>query len=299
MKMWAIVPMLAVLTIAARAADTLEQIEAAMKKSWEGFTSLSMDSDTKMDQASEQFSMKMDSTSATEMMKDGTKWKMRSESKSTMTQKIAGQPETTTTSNSLMVSDGAYMYSLTDSNGLKQATKMKVPPGQDYAGDGWVKTMREHYNMKVLPDESVDGVACWVIEATPKQPNQGPGTYYFAKQQGMMMKYVNKGPDGKVISTTTSKNVKVNPSIPADRFVFTAPPGVTVIDQEAMMAQQKAAIEAAQKQAAEAQKQQEAPAEKKEEPAKTEPAKSEEPAKKEEPKKEEKKKEKKVKIPGF
>lgn len=292
MKMWALIPMLAVLTIAARAADTLEQIEAAMKKNWDGFSSLSMDSETTMDQTSEQFSMKMNSTTSTEMAKDGTKWKSRSEGKTTTTQKIATQPETTTTANSLTVSDGVYMYSLTESNGVKQATKMKVPANKDYAGDSWLKTMREHYDLKVLPDETVDGIACWVIEATPKQPGQGPGTYFFSKQHGMMVKFINKGPDGKVLSTMTTKNIKVNPSIPADRFVFTAPAGVTVMDQDELMKQQQAAIEAAQKQ-------QEAAAEKKEEPAKTEPAKSEEPAKKEEPKKEEKKKEKKVKIPGF
>lgn len=299
MKMWALIPMLAVMCFAARAADNLEQIEAAMKKNWESFKSLSMDTDMVMDQSTPQFSFKNVSSGTTEMVKDGTKWKMRSESKGTMVQNFGGQ-ETKTASNTLMVSDGETMYTLTESNGVKQAYKMKVPPGQDYAGDGWVKTMRATYNLKVLPDEAVDGANCWVLEATPKEANaaQGVSTFYFTKDTGMMVKSVTKGPDGKVLSTMTSKNIKVNPSIAADRFVFTAPPGVTVVDQSA-------ALQAAQQQQ-QAQAQEQPEPAKKEETAKAEePAKTEEPAKKEEtaakkeePKKEEKKK-KKIGIGGF
>jgi outer membrane lipoprotein-sorting protein len=293
MKMWALIPMLAVLSFAARAADNLEQIEAAMKKSWDGLKSVSMDSEMVMEQSTPQFSFKNASTGTTEMLKDGAKWKMRSETKGTMVQKF-GDQETKTASNTLMVSDGEYIYSLTDSNGMKQAFKMKVQPGQEYAGDSWVKSMREIYDLKVLPEEAVDGANCWVLEATPKQAGgaQGVSIFYFTKDSGMMVKSIGKGPDGKVLSTMTSKNIKINPSIAADRFVFTAPPGVTVIDQSA-------ALQAAQQQqAAQAE-----PA--KEEPAKAETAKTEEPAKKEEtaakkeePKKEEKKK-KKIGIGGF
>jgi len=310
MKLAYVAMLVAVLNVASvRAADELDAIEAKMKALWDGFTSMSYDSQTKADNSTDQFSYKMDSVGTIEMAKAADKkWKMRSDSKTTTVQKIAGQPETKSESTNQVVSDGEYMYSYTESMGVKNATKMKVPPQQETAGDSFFKTMRPMYDMKVLPDETVDGVACWAVEARNKQKEMAnmPMKFCISKDHGMMVLMETKDAAGKVTSLTTVKNVKVNPSLAADRFVFTPPAGVTVMDADAANAQAQQAQAAAQAQAAEAQKKAEE-AQKKEEPAKTEPAKTEttaakeepaktEPAKSEEPKKKEEKKDTKTKI---
>lgn len=307
MKLAYVAVLLAVLNVASvRAADEFDAIEAKMKALWDGFTSISYESVTKADNSTEQFAYKMDSTGTNEMAKAGPKkWKMRSDSKTLTVQKIAGQPETKTESLTQMYSDGETIYTYTESQGVKSATKMKVPPDGNDVNESFFKNMREHYTLKQLPDETVEGAACWAILATPKQAQAAAGAmkYCISKDTGMMVLMEMKDAAGKVMTLTTVKNVKVNPSIAADRFVFTAPPGVTVMDADAQRAQAEAAVANAQAQAAEAQKKAEE-AQKKEEPAKTEtttakeePAKSETAAKKEEePKKKEEKKDTKTKI---
>lgn len=309
MKLAYVAVLVAVLNVASvRAADEFDAIEAKMKALWDGFTSMSYDSVTKADNSTEQFSYKMDSTGTNEMAKAGPKkWKMRSDSKTLTVQKIAGQPETKTESITQLYSDGETIYTYTESQGVKSATKVKVPPDGNDVNESFFKNMREHYNLKLLPDETVDGAACWAIQATAKNAQaaavSGAMKYCISKDNGMMVLMEMKDPAGKVMSLTTIKNVKVNPSIAADRFVFTAPPGVTVMDADAQRAQAEAQVKAAQEQAAAAQKQAEA-AQTKEEPAKTEtapakeePAKTETAAKKEEePKKKEEKKDTKTKI---
>jgi len=314
MKLAYVAVLVAVLNVACvHAADEFEPIEAKMKALWDGFTSLSYDSVTKADNSTEQFSYKMDSTGTNEMAKAGPKkWKMRSDSKTLTVQKIAGQAETKSESISQLYSDGETMYTYTESQGVKNATKIKVPPEGNDVNGSFFKNMREHYDLKLLADETIEGGSCWAVLATPKQAQAASGAmkYCISKDNGMIVLMEMKDPAGKVMSLTTLKNVKVNPTIAADRFVFTAPPGVVVQDMEALQAQAKAAQEAAQAQAAEAQKTA-TDAQKKEEPAKTEaapaktettaakeePAKTETAAKKEEePKKKEEKKDTKTKI---
>ena len=52
----------------------------------------------------------------------------------------------------------------------------------------------------------------------------------FHKESGQMIKMIAYSPDGKPMATTTFSDIKINPKISPDRFVFKAPPGVTVQD---------------------------------------------------------------------
>jgi hypothetical protein len=193
-----------------------------------------------------------------------------------------------------MVSDGVVIYMLTESDGQKTAMKTKATAG-DSGGKAMFKSLREGNDCKVLPEESVSGLACYVIETTPKAVQAGApkmtSRYYFAKDPGMMVQMTSNSEDGKSTTKMTLKNVKVDPSIPADHFVFTAPAGVEVQDMTDMEARMKKMQEDAAKAAADAE------AKAKEEPAKTETKADAKPAeKKEEPKKDDKKK---SKLKGF
>jgi outer membrane lipoprotein-sorting protein len=93
--------------------------------------------------------------------------------------------------------------------------------------------VRETFNVKLLPDETVDGESCYVLEFTPKAADAAMGgrmVQYFRKDNGTIVKLVSYDASNKPSVTVTYSNVQLNPSIGADRFVFAAPPGVEVTD---------------------------------------------------------------------
>lgn len=282
-------------------ADAIDDIEAAITPKWEKIASLSYDSEMTSKMDSDAFKSNMTSTGSTQMQRKGDKWNMRMDSKSDSSSTVQGK-ETKTSSITQMISSDGFIYTLSESEGKKTAMKMKAPDSKDSGGKAFFKSIRESNNLKVLPDETVDGQACYALEATPKNSPAGvqPTTtkYCFSKTTGMMVQTTSTSADGKNVSKMTVKNVKVDPSIPADRFVFTPPAGVEVQDMSDMEAMVKRMQEKAAADAAAAQK-------KAEEDAKAEANKEEakpaaEPAK-EEPKKEEKKKDEKPKskLKGF
>jgi len=292
-------------------ADPIDDIEADVSAKWDKLQSLSYDMDMSNKMSNEAMDYSMTGTGVVEMAKKDGKWNMRMENKSDTTQKVQGK-ETKETGTTMMVVNGEFMYSLVDANGQKMCTKSKAAQWNDMAGGkGFFKYLRTSNDLKVLPDETVSGQACYVIEATMKNTPAGVPVmamrYYFSKSNGMMMQTVSKSADGKNNMTMTSKNMKIDPAIAADRFAFTPPAGVQVQDMSDMEAQMKKMQEDALKAAADAEKNAAAAAKKEEpkaeekpaaksEPAKTEPAKTE-PAKAEPKKKEDKKP--KIKGLGF
>jgi outer membrane lipoprotein-sorting protein len=169
-----------------------------------------------------------------EMLKKDGKWLHRMDSKSTTVMEVGGE-EQKTESTVLVVSDEKYTWTLTDSQGRKVVVKNKLAEGQNMAvGEGF-EALRKDYDLKLLPDETVEGKPAWVIEATPKKGTPAAQTgmtmrYYYDKGSGMMVKMAGKTVDGKTTMTSIVKDLKVNPDISADRFVFKVPEGVHVID---------------------------------------------------------------------
>jgi len=169
-----------------------------------------------------------------ELLKKDGKWLHRMDSKSTSVMEVGGQ-EQKTEGSVLVVSDDKYVWTLSESQGQKMVIKNRVAEGQNMAvGEGF-DALRKDYDLKLLPDETVEGKAAWVIEATPKKdaPAARAGMtmrYYYDKGSGMMVKMVGKSIDGKTTMTSIVKDFKVNPPISADRFVFKAPEGAQVMD---------------------------------------------------------------------
>jgi outer membrane lipoprotein-sorting protein len=282
----------------ARCAD-LDAIEADICNKWDSIKSMTYDMESSTNMATPQFSMTSNTTGTAEMKRKGDMWLMRMDSKGANSQTLGGK-ETKSESTTMMVIDGEYVYSLTDAGGAKMCTKMKAQDWTKMAGGkGYFKWLREENDVKVLPDETIDGVSCYALEATSKkvQPGQGSMKFCFSKDNGMTVLTVAKGPDGKVLTTSKIKNIKSGVALADDRFTFTPPAGVTVTDMT--NAGNGTTSAPAEKQPATA-KTEDPPAKTEAAPAKTETAGK--PEKKEEPKKEEPKKEepkKKRKIPGF
>ncbi|GAF73674.1 unnamed protein product, partial [marine sediment metagenome] len=93
--------------------------------------------------------------------------------------------------------------------------------------------MKKNSTLTLLPDEKVEEQAAYVIESKPKSPGPQPmakSKMFFAKDSGIMIKMVGLDAEGKAIMTMNVKDVKLNPEISPDRFVFKAPEGVEVMD---------------------------------------------------------------------
>jgi outer membrane lipoprotein-sorting protein len=86
-----------------------------------------------------------------------------------------------------------------------------------------------------MPDEKVGGQDCFVVEAKskagtgPMQPERI--VFYCRKDIGMLTKQVAYAKDGTVMNTLTFDDMKVNAKLGADKFKYTAPEGVKVVDQ--------------------------------------------------------------------
>lgn len=214
-------------------AATLEEIGKALAEKREACSSLSYEQTMVTEMKNAQFSMTSTTSGTYESVKKGDKFLMRMESNGTTEQTVMGNTNTTKSA-TVTVYDGEFVYNYQEANGQKMAYKSKPGKEQDMGKD-WVASMKEHFELKVLPDEAVDGEDCYVIECNPKEKNAAgmTMTHWIAKSSGVPVKSVTKMPQGGT-ATMTVKNIKINPSIGADRFVFKAPEGVTVQDMSQM-----------------------------------------------------------------
>lgn len=167
-----------------------------------------------------------------EWMRKGDKVLYRNDNKANTVTSMGGQ-ETKTESTAAIISDGDFMYTLGEEGGEKHAIKSPAEPS--IAGDAktMFEAMQKDSNIKVLPDEKVDGADCYVIEATPKDKTAAPMSktvVYLRKDNALNVK--NEGFDaaGKKIFSSQTTDIKLNAVIPADHFVFKAPAGVELMD---------------------------------------------------------------------
>jgi outer membrane lipoprotein-sorting protein len=168
-----------------------------------------------------------------ELMRKGDKWLLRQEMKTVTTQKF-GEQENKMEQEVLSIMDGEYAYTLTDMAGQKMAFKTKIDPKTTGDPTSTFETLRKDHELKLLPEETIDGSKVYVIEATPKEKataGYGKTVYYYQQESGVLVKMVAYGEDGKPQMTMTYTDIKLDVDIKPERFVFKAPPGVEVIDQ--------------------------------------------------------------------
>jgi outer membrane lipoprotein-sorting protein len=210
------------------AADDLAQVEKAIAEAYGKVRSCRGKMASEVNMETPGFSMKSTTTGAYEFARKDGKFYSRSENKESGETKV-GDQVTKTEGSTLSIVDPEYVYSLSEQNGVKTANKMKLQQNMD---EQPLAAMRKTHEIKLLPEETVNGAACYVIEATPKEPGmaavQGKLVQYFTKEHGFAVKSVSFGPDGKPTFTMTFTDLEFNVDISPDRFKFVAPEGVTV-----------------------------------------------------------------------
>jgi outer membrane lipoprotein-sorting protein len=217
--------------------DTLEQIKNKIHEKTSALKTLSYKTNSVSNVNTPEMSMKSVSDQFAQFSKQGDKVLSRLEIKSMTEQKFGGQ-EQKIPSTMMTVTDGDYQYTYNESAGQKSAFRQKVNPTNQinvFDGKRLFADLERDYQIKVLPDETVDGRSCYVLEMTPKSEmakssGMTRSLSYFDKEDGIIRKSVFQDKDGKTSTQMTVSDVKINPPIPADRFKFTAPAGVTVQD---------------------------------------------------------------------
>jgi outer membrane lipoprotein-sorting protein len=220
-----------------------------------------------------------------EWMRRGDQALMRSDSKTAVTQNMQGEESKSETAVTT-ISDGKFIYFLSEEltgerKGQKTAMKNVAPPDTNNFRQ---MLDNEQMTFKLMPDETVDGQECVVVEGRAKSAEAGSpwnrGLIYFRKDAGLFVKMVGYDDNDKPVSTTTLTDIKLNADISPERFEFKAPPGVEVIDQTQMPTHEMAAPP-------------------KEEAPKEAPKQADEPSKPDEQKKADNNDEKKPKLPSL
>ncbi len=219
------------------AADKIADIEKELIKASKALHSYSATVKTTQDMAyGDGSSSKMASVGTYEWSREDGVTMYRIDADTNSVQIFSGN-EMKSVTQSTMICDGKFNYTLSNSNGQKSAMKMKANPTQSADVQYAFSTMRESYNLKVLPDETVDGHDCYVIEATAKQTENNPmvkNVNFFAKDLGLNIRAISHDANDKIVFRTDTTDIKKNLKIDASRFVFQAPPGVEVMEMPGM-----------------------------------------------------------------
>ncbi len=168
-----------------------------------------------------------------EGLKKGDQWLYRSEGTTKSVAVVQGQEHKQDTT-TLVVFDGQFVWTLTESNGQKSVSKAG-PSAQFWvlAGKAYFDNLRRDFELTLLPDETIDGKVTWPIQATARQaPSEGALATlitYFDKETGIGFKSVGKDSAGKIMMNLTT-DLTVNTSPAPDRFIFKAPEDVPVMD---------------------------------------------------------------------
>jgi outer membrane lipoprotein-sorting protein len=175
-----------------------------------------------------------------EWTRKGEKALMRNESKTETAQTQNGET-TKTTTNSLLVCDGEFCYSLTEQDGQKTVIKSPAWSAKDSQPKAFFDQWQSYGSIKLLPDEKVGGEDCYVFELKMKPmegaPPAGRTVVYYRKDNGISVQSEGFDAEGKLNSSSITTDLKVNVDISADRFKFEIPAGAQVMDQTASQEQ--------------------------------------------------------------
>jgi outer membrane lipoprotein-sorting protein len=249
-RRWSVVVVIGMLVgswSAATAEESLESVAKRMEEVGSKLKSMSATQIIEVQSESADFKMVSHTSGKYEYTRKGdtTLWRLESETTSVST--VAGK-EVKSDQKVTMVCDGKFNYTVTDMMGQTSAMKSAIQKNiNSVAGKGFFEHLKKDNTLKLLPEDKVDGKAAYVIEAIPT--SKGPEVsisrthYFMLKESGIVAKTIMFDSQGKPMTTVVMTNLKINPDIPGERFVFKAPAGVQLLDTEAMKNRHKQAPE--------------------------------------------------------
>lgn len=136
----------------------------------------------------------------------------------------------------LSISDGEVVHSIKKDAEEMTASKEKVKTLEGTPGGRHLfEELKTNNQLVLLPEEKVDGQNAYVIEATPKKgASASPFAkkkLFFSKETGVLVKMIGLDSTHTPMMTLTYTNLKINPKVDPDRFVFKVPQGIVVEDK--------------------------------------------------------------------
>lgn len=164
---------------------------------------------------------------------DARMFRMEIQSSTTRT---TGDKSEVIASSILALNDGKHGYVVQEAQGQKSAVKHKADarPARnptDYKLN--FDTLVAENDIKLKADETVDGIEAYVVESAPKKPDASPysrAVTYFRRDTGLMLKSVSYDKQDQPVMTMTFSDYRLDEDISPDRFVFTLPDGVELVD---------------------------------------------------------------------
>lgn len=216
-------------------ADSLDDIKAQIRDKLGKLKSVQAKMKMTQDMNMGGMQYKTQSTGMYEVQNKGDRSPFHSEMVSKMETTMPGMEPQTRDGKLLSVSDGEFVWTLHEADHQRMATKTRPTEAMGIFGDTrFLDTLEKEHDLKVMKDDKFEGKAVWVIEARPKKPvPMSPiarTEHSFQKETGLWVRAVAYDEKDKVISTTEVTDIKLNQTIPPERFVFKAPEGVQVQD---------------------------------------------------------------------
>ncbi len=210
--------------------DTLDSVEKQLTDKAHKATSVRAKVKTVTDTSNPAMSFKSTMEGTYEMVFNGKRGSMRSETTSVTTTKM-GDQETKMEAKSVMVTKDGKGITLTEQDGQKMAMKLPGSPEPVPTGSMF-EEMKKSYDLKLAGEEKVIGRTCWVIEGTPKTQDgmTGNSKYWYDQDSGFMLKMESMTADGKPMSSTTYTDVEFGVKIDDSRFSLDIPEGYQVMD---------------------------------------------------------------------
>lgn len=168
-----------------------------------------------------------------EWTRKGQGFLYRAQTRTRTTQTNAHGP-TIRESLSTLVSDGERVARLTDQDGTLSATLRKADVTVTPDVQAMFEQLRKDSTLKRFPDVKVGSDDCYAIQVVPKEKKGSDilqTMIYFRKDIGLDVRTVVYGKENQEIFTSTTTNVRLNPTLTPDRFVLVLPDGVELIDQ--------------------------------------------------------------------
>ncbi len=219
-------------------AETLESVTAKISEQVAKYKSIQMKQKSASETIMPEMRIKTDlEIEAGYERRPEEKYVSRIEAKSVVLTRPKDQPETKTDSNILTICDAKFVYMLSRTAEMTSAMKMKLDTQaamNPFSVKAVFEIMRKEFELKLLPDDKLDGKDCYVIEAVPKSAEvravMSRTVTWYDKKTAIGMKSLGYDKDGKVTSTMTVTSCKFDEDIPDDKFVFKPPAGVEVTD---------------------------------------------------------------------
>jgi outer membrane lipoprotein-sorting protein len=233
------------LTVSALSEATIESVEKEIQAAWEKVNSFTAHMDLHTRQPLGPMSVDSKGGGEMEFLKVEGKPRYRIEMTITIGSNIPVLKNAE--SRVLTVFDGEKVYNEVYIEMLdkREVGTVEPDPGDlksPKSGDGLIESVRSQGGqIRLLPDDAVSGVAAYAFEIIPSEKMLPKSSVqpekvivHVAKDSGILLKTAAFDAAGEAFMTVSYSNVKINPELSPDRFVYEIPPGVKVKDLSKM-----------------------------------------------------------------